>query len=534
MRRAPCVIATVVLLIASGCGGGNDTASRQGGVEARPLALDQQILTVGALADDYNARPERPDLGKYPLNTSIFDTLTRMNEDLQVEPMLAERWDFDEASNTYRYFLRQGVKFHDGSELTADDVKYTVDFLAAGQPNNYQAIGPDSVKVVDRYTVAITPTRKNNRLIEQLVHPTWGINRKDSDPLKPIGTGPYKLVEYVQDDRLVVERFEEYWNPERAAAANRVTFRFVADPQTKILALRSGELDVIMDVPRDAASELEADPGIKVVRSKTGAYNAINFNIAGTPPYDLGKDRAIRQAVAFAIDRKAVLDKVWGGNAEESTTWLPPAVLGPHATMINAVAHDAQRANEVLDEAGWERGPDGIRARDGRRLTLVHLIGGPGDTDPRDSVPAAEVIQDQLKQVGIETKIEVPEQAVSQARLNDGQYDMFQGTGNQNEANPCFLPDFVYHSKSSFAAAKFRAPGGKTDEAIERCRSATTIDGVRRAAAEAVHQLVDVEHVIIPLIGLYRIWAMKENVTGFEPHPSLTNQRWETVHLVSQ
>lgn len=526
-------------ILASACGGGGgggagDSAAPagQGVTGGTALPMDDQVLVVGALADGYGEVPGRPDMGKYPLNTSVFDTLARMNEDLQVEPMLAERWEVDEASNTFRYFLRRGVKFHDGAELTAEDVKYTFDMIAKANPTNYQTIGPDSVKVVDRYTVTVTPMKKNLRLVEQLVHPVWGINRLGTTEAKPVGTGPYRFVDYVKNDRFVVERFDEHWSTSRAAKAKRITFRFIADPQTKLLALRSGEVDVIMDVPRDAATDLRKAPGLQVITSKVGAFNAINFNIAGVAPHDITKDPLVRQAIAGAIDRKALLDKVWANNAQVSTTWIPPAVLGSEASKVQGAAYEPERSAQLLDQAGWKPGADGIRTKDGRRLSLSHLIQGPGDSDPRDSAAAAEFIQDQLKRIGVETKIELPERAIATSRLNTGQYDLAQGIGNQNEGNPCFLPDLSYYSKSGTPSAKWRTPGGKTDEAIEGCRSVKTVDEVRRSAAEAIHQLVDVERVVVPLIGLQRIWGMKADVSGFTPHPSLTNQRWETVYRV--
>lgn len=529
------IAALVLLLVAAACRGTDSGGpATQPGTHSSPLPMDQQVLTVGTLADDYTFGPnDRPSLGKYPLNTSVFDTLVRMEENLQVEPLLAERWEYNEPTNTYRFFLRRGVKFHDGAELTSEDVKYTFGLINKATPTNYQQIGPDSVKVVDPYTFDFTPLIKNLRSIEQLVHPHFGINRTGSydNPTSPVGSGPYRFVEYVKNDRFVVERFEGYWNPERAAKAKRITFKFVPDAQTRILALRAGDLDLIMDVPRDAAGELEATPGLQVIRSNVGAYNALNFNIAGIPPYDLGKDPVIREAISIAIDRKAVLNRVWAGNAEESNTWIPPTVLGPEAGRIKGPIYDPRRAAQLLDQAGWVPGGDGIRVKDGRRLALVHMITGPGDSDPRDSVAAAEFIQDQLKRVGVEIKIELPELAAGSARQTRGEYDIAHAIGNQNEGNPCFLPDLSYYSKAG-GAARFRGPGGKVDEAIEGCRVAATIADARRFSAEAIHQLVDVERVLIPLIGLYRIWGMKGDLAGFTPHPSLNNQRLEGVYRV--
>lgn len=494
------------------------------------MPLDQQVVTVGTLADQYNLEPGRVELGKFTLNTGVFDAMVRLDENLQVKAVLAERWDYDEPTRTYRFHLRKGVRFHDGSEFGAEDVKYTFDLIAKQNASNSAGLGPDSMKVIDPFTLDVTTVRRNNRLVEDIAHPNYGVNRRGSDPLKPMGTGPFRFVEYVKADRFVVERFDGYWDSANVAKTRRIVFRFISDAQAKLLALRSGELDLIMDVPRDLADGLAGSPDLTVARSKVGAYNALNFSLNAPAPYGIGKDPVIREAVALAIDRAVLLTKVWGNNAEESRTWIPPQVLGQHGSLVTSPTHDPRRATQLLDAAGWVPGPDGIREKEGRRLSLVHVIAGPGDSDPRDSKSAAEVIQDQLKRVGIETRIEVPEAAAGLARANSGEYDILHYIANQNSANPCLLPDLFFYSKGS-ARAKVSGPGGATDAALEACRAATTPDAVSRSAAEAVHQLVDVEHVVVPLIGLYRIWAMKDTVAGFSPHPTLTNQRWESLYL---
>lgn len=489
--------------------------------------MDQQHVRVGSLPDSYNQNSQRPDLGKFPLNASLFDTLVRMNERFEVEPMLASAWEFDAVTNTYRFHLVRGVRCHDGHELSADDVKYTFDFVVAGSPHNHQQLGPDSVRVVDAHTVDITPQAENRWLPEQLVHPVWGINRDGSDPLRPCGTGPFRFLEYAQNDQLVVGRFDDHWATARAAQAAKVTFAFTDDSKARVEGLRNGRYDLVIDVPREMSDELEQTPGVRVVRSSVGAYNAVSVNIAGEAPYDICADRRIRRAIAASIDRRTVLAEVWRGHALDSPTWIPPAVLGRHADRVHGVRYDPAAAARLLDDAGFTPGADGMRAKHGRPLALLHVLGSPGDSDARDSVVAAELIQRQLRQVGVATTIEV----ATRGQLAAGRYDLYQGVANQNEAYPARLPDIIHHSGSG-PSARFRAPGGETDAAIERARSAVGIDDARRHAAEAARQLVDVEHVVIPLVNVWRVWAMKDTVGGFVPHPSLTNQRWEGVHFM--
>lgn len=485
-------------------------------------------LVVGIGADRYLTElPSRPDLGKYPHNAGVFDTLARMNEQFDIEPSLAERWAFSPGTNTYRFDLRRGVQFHDGAELTATDVKYTFDLIIKSYPDNYEALGPDSVQVRGRHTVEITPTSTNNRLVEQLAHPIWGVNRANSDPLRPVGTGPFRFVDYARHDHFAVERFAGYWNAGNAARTERIVFHFVPDPQARTLALRAGQLDLIADVPPMLAEELErAD--MRVMRSPVGACDALSVNIHGRPPYTLGGDPAIRAAVGLALDRRSIVAAAWRRSAEPSRTWIPPLVLGSHEAEVTGPAFDAARAKQLLEAAGWRTGADGIRWKGGQRLSLLLLVAFP-TTDHQRS---PELIQDQLKRVGMDLRIEMmPDAAVSGARRRSGQFDLLQATTNQNEAYPCFLPDLIYYSKSGSPSNRWVAPGGAVDAAIEACRSAAHTDEARAHAAAAIHALVDVEHVVVPLAGLRRVWAARDGVSAFVPHPSDTNQRWNTVQL---
>ncbi|HXG55929.1 MAG TPA: ABC transporter substrate-binding protein [Vicinamibacterales bacterium] len=508
-------LAAALLIACSACGGDR--------------TIERVQLAIGVGADRYLTElASRPDLGKYPLNAGVFDTLVRMDERFQVEPMLAERWTYDRPANTYRFTLRRGVRFHDGAELTSDDVKYTFDLIIASYPHNYEELGPASVVAADRYVVAVTPVKTNQRLVEQIAHPIWGINRQKSHPLQPVGTGPFRFVSYEKNTRLVVDRFEGYWNPLRVARARRLTFQFVGDPQARVLAARGRQLDLVSDVPPPLIPALERpQSALQILRSEVGTFDALSFNIHGRPPFTFGSDPVVRQAVGLAIDRAAVVRSAWGTAAELSTTWIPPAVLGAHAALILPPAYDAARAEGLLDAAGWRVAHDGIREKNGRRLSLAYTVSFP--TSEHRTAP--ELIQRQLRNVGIETRIELMADAgVSGAMRRGGNYDIVHLTGNQNEPYPCFLPDLQYYSKSQAASTQWTAPGGATDRAIEACRAAVDTAAARRHAAEAIHELVDVEHILIPIAGLRRIWAAGKDVRGFVPHPSDTNQRWEGVY----
>jgi peptide/nickel transport system substrate-binding protein len=362
---------------------------------------------------------------------------------------------------------------------------------------------------------------------EQLTHPTYGVIAPGSDPAtKPVGTGPFRFVEYVKNDRLVVERNPEYWG--QKAQVQRITFRFMPDNNTRVLALRAGEVDLAYDVPREAAKDLASTPGVKTVTSPVGAYEALYVNIHGSAPYDLGQDRAVRQALSMAVDRQAIVQSVWQGNAEVSQTMVPAAVLGQYASLVQGQQYDPAAAQQALDAAGWVPGADGIRTKGGRPLHLTLVAGFPTAEDHR---PMPEALQFQLKQVGVDLAIvTTPDNATYTARLQSGEGDLWAEIGNQNQADPCFLC-FLFTTQPGGSAdySKLFAPGEDFDTPYVAARAATTTDEAARHAAEAMHAIIDQDIVVIPITGIYRIWGVRDTVQGFTAHPSSTNQEFGSV-----
>ena len=298
-------VALIGLLLAAAC------VPSGGGAASAPASVtlaDVQELTVASAADGYRNDAKRTTIGMYPLNANIFDTLVTLSADYQVEPGLATKWEF-RAPNTYRFTLRSGVKFHDGTPFTSKDVVWSLQRIAQ-QGGGTVGVSATSAVAVDDLTVDITPKNTNLRALQQLVHPSWSIAKADSDAAKPLGTGPFKFVEYVKDQRMVVAANDEYWGGK--PTLRKITFRFLPDANTRVLALQAGEVQ-ISDIPKESAKTITGD--FSVVRSKVGAYEAIYINIRGKQGYDLGKDKAIRQAIAYAIDKKVVVDSVWQGNA---------------------------------------------------------------------------------------------------------------------------------------------------------------------------------------------------------------------------
>lgn len=512
--------------------------------QSEPTATDEATmgapvptgeLRVAATADSYRTEPNRSNIGMFPLNTNIFETLVRILPDYQVEPMLAESWEFIEP-NTWRFVLRDDVTFHDGTPLTSEAVAWSMTRVAASG-GGILAIGEESVAIIDDHTVEITPVRPNLRVVQQIGHPSYSICAPNSEPADVrIGTGPFREVEYAREERYIVEWNPDYWGD--PPGVEKISFRFMPDATTRMLALQSGEVDLAIEIAREATVGLTEASGLSLVTSTVGAYEALYVNIHGDEPYDLGRHPEVREAIAYAIDKESIVTGVWQGNAEVSNTFIPQAILGPSGDRIQGTDYNPDHAREVLEESGWIAESDGIREKDGRRLSLTMIVGFP---TAEIHGPMPEFVQAQLADVGIEASIVItPDLATYEARLQTGEGDLWAEAGNQNDANPCFLPDLLFSSpvpdgddEQNMYANAFSA-GPEFDEFIDACREAVSVEDVQDAAASAMQLLIDEEFIVIPLAGTFRIYGTSDKVAGFEAHPSGANQRWTSVAIVSE
>lgn len=485
-----------------------------------------QELGVAWGPDPFGVEINRLRLGTYPLNANICEPLFRLTKDFRVEPWLARGYEYL-GNGVFRIYLREGVRFHNGQPLTAEAVKWSLDRTVKLRLG-YSQLGDDSIKVVNEYILDIKPARTNMRLIEQLVHTTYAIYWPGSDPgVKPVCTGPYQFVEYVPNNRLVVEANPSYWG--RKPRLPRLVFRFFPDDNTRLLALLSGQVDIAVDLPRGAVASLQKNPALNLVTAPPGAVLMVTFNAKGSETHNLLTDIRLRKAVAYAIDRKTLVDQVLEGFALFVTTVNPPAALGAYAPLVKAIPYNPDKAEALLDEAGWKRGSDGIRAKEGRRLTLtlVYTSGELGGIGPELS----QYLQDQLKRVGIELKVEPVDPGTSTARQEKGQFDLFMWLPNQNDANPAFLLQLWWSKVATAKAGPWVQAGPEFDRYIDQILTTPDPYELRRLSAEAMRVLIERQTIALPLAGIYRIYGLKKRVKGFNPHPARLYLDWSTLYL---
>ncbi len=517
-------------LLAAACGGDNDNGQTGSQATQATTANPNAELRVGFTEDLYITDGPDANVGVYPANTNVAETLILLTPDYKLQPLLAEKWEF-RPPNTWRFFIRKGITFSDGQPLNAQAVKVGLfDRVAKQRGGSNIKAGPDSAVVVDEYTIDFTPTVTNLRVPEQIVHPQKAVYAPGSDPgKKPVGTGPFTFVEYLPKERIVVQRNPNYWGPTKAGVA-RMTFRFYPDANARRLALEAGDIDVAYQIPGPDVKGLKSR-GVNVMNSPVGAYEAMYANIHSVGGHDILSDVNVRKAVGLAIDRKQLVDGVLEGQATLAQTVVPPDSLGPYASNIKGFTFDPNQAKTLLEQAGWRPGADGIRAKGDRKLKLVMISGFPTAAAHR---PIPTFLQSQLKSVGIDLEIqETPDDPSYTAALNEGRGDLYLEQGNQNDANVAFLPSLLFYTGPEGGGGSnyqpIVAPGGKFDELLKPVFTEPDHDKLQREVADAMHEIIDVQAAVIPLNGVFRIYGLKQSVKGFTPHASFLNVRWEGV-----
>lgn len=527
VRRITAVL--LMALVAAACSGTDDNDGTTQADQTTPAAqIDpSKELRVGFTEDQYIIEGPDANLAAYPLNTNVAETLIYMNEKYELEPRLAERWEF-RAPNTWRFFIRKGVKFHDGQTLNAEAVKGM--FLRLSQRTGGSTVkaGPDSAVVVDEYTIDFTPTVPNVRVPQQIVHPQNAVLAPGTDFTKDtVGTGPYKFVEYLQKERIVVARNDDYWGPKAQAA--RITFRFYPDSNARTLALQAGDIEVAYNVPRDDVGILKSK-GFTMSNSTAGTYRVMYTNIHGSAPFDILQDINVRKAVAMGVDRAKYVSGVLNGLAKTDQTWVPPNALGSSASLVKGFTYDLNAAKAMLDTAGWRVGSDGVREKAGRKLKLTLVSGFPSAEILR---PTPTYVQSELKNLGIDVSIdERPDSASFQDLITKKQGDLFLEEGNQNDANPGFLPILLLYTGPGSSGGRYQgivAPGATFDNIIAPALTEVDLAKVQNIVARAMDEAITNQVALIPLAGVFRTYGLKSTVQGFIPHPSFLNVNWTPV-----
>lgn len=345
----------------------------------------------------------------------IFDALVKKDEHYNLQPWLATRWERPDPL-TLIVHLRDGVRFHDGRPLEAEDVAWTIRSMIDGTLITAKGgafASVDRVEVRDRLTLLLRLKHPDAGLLFNMSDGLFGVVPRGSGRdfgLHPIGSGPFRFVSAVQDKEVIVARNPDYWAG--VPKINGVRFTVVPDAITSALELRKGSADLASNVLTfDMIHTLEQAPNLKIESGPSSVVIYTNFNV--TDP--MLRDRRVRQAIACAMDRQAIVDAIWRGQARLADTLLPAGHWAAASDREMAqYPHDVGRAERLLDAAGFHRGPDGVRLR----ITLKT------STDETTRLMAA-VLQQQLRAAGIRLALRSAEFGTFYSDVTRGAFQMY-------------------------------------------------------------------------------------------------------------
>jgi peptide/nickel transport system substrate-binding protein len=491
MRVLPVAIAVCAALVA-GCSGETppDPGTLVVGLEANPTNLDPRMAT-GATA-----------VRILPL---LFSSLLHLDASGRPAPELAVSWETP-SPTTYVLRLRRGARFHDGTELTAADVKYTYDWMRDPKnhsPNQGALAVLDAVEAPDEATVRFTLREPFASFLQNL---TLGIVPAHLGDAKdfadaPVGSGPFRWVEWLPGERLVLSAFDGAW--EGRAPLDRVVFRIVANETTRLLEARRGRIDLLWNnVPPYAVPFLRESPGLSVTTRPGITYQYLGFNLSDP----VLADGRVRRAIAHAVDRDRIIRALFLGLARPASTLLAPENWA-HAADVPTYAHDPGLARRLLDEAGFPLRPDGAR------FALSYKT----STD-RQGIEVADLIAEDLAAVGIRVERRSFEWGTFYGDIKGGNFQLYSlrwvGITDPDQLH------YIFHSASVPPAGANR--GRYANAEVDRLLDASRREfdpGARKAQLVAAQRQIAADCVYVSLWYPDDVFALASRFEGFEAYP---------------
>jgi peptide/nickel transport system substrate-binding protein len=447
---------------------------------------------------------------------SIFDNLTRLMPDQSIGPWLAESWTISDDRQTYELKLRRGVKFHDGTPFDAASVKANFDRVSdpANTLSSRTSLGPYAHSEVVRddlirvtLSEPFTPFLRNLSMTKLgLVSPAAVAKYGQTFAQHPVGTGPFRFVSLKPGTEIRLERNPDYaWSPlgthHGPAYLERLTFKDVPEESTRVAVLESGQVHAADLIPPQNLAAFKADARFTVLEKELLNTNyALALNVARAP-WD---DEEIRLAVRLSLDIDAIVKVIYLGTFPRAWSPLSPSMFGSAEKQLTETWRpDSARALEILNRKGWKPGADGVREKDGKRLT-IKFIDSQGNREKRLDV--IQLVRRQLAASGIALSIDSQPAGVTSTKLASNDFDMSGGASFHAD------PDIL--RQSYVPAARSPQSGNKVVDAelIEwLTQGAREGDPVKRADLyrNAQRKIIDKTYAIPIYVLLYNVGISK-------------------------
>lgn len=373
-----------------GCGDGSKDPGGQGnnGKTGEPVKGGEITVGIAQDLDDSLDPHQTVAAGTREVLFNIFEGLVKPNSDGEMIPTVAEKYTLSEDGTTYTFTLREGVKFHNGQTVTAEDVVYSINRCAAvpeGQEKPLVAAfsAVKSVEALDEKTVAVTIAQRDLEFISYMTAAIIPADYENQDTA-PVGTGPFKFVSRTPQQDFVMERFEDYWGA--PAWLDKVTYKICENADALVMNLNGGSIDLCAHLTSAQASQL--NQSFQVLEGTMNLVQAIYLNNQAKP-FD---NQLVRQALCYAIDRQGIMDMVADGHGTAVGSSIYPAFTKYFLPeLVDKYPHDVAKAKELLAQAGY---PDGFDM----------TISVPNNYQPH--MDTAEVVAEQLREAGINVTIQ--------------------------------------------------------------------------------------------------------------------------------
>lgn len=465
-------------------------------------------LSIGATADAVTLDPHgENDQPSSRVRSQIYETLIKMETDLELVPGLATEWEQID-DTTWEFKLREGVMFHNGEEFTAEDAKFTLERLAdpdTAADGAHIVDFLDYVEVIDDYTIRLHNKFPFGPMLTHLSHPVTGMLNKnaveeagdDYGAIVAIGTGPFEFVDWSTGSNIDLKRFEDYWGEN--AKAETLQFRAIPENTVRAIEVETGGVDISYALDPVDVERLKEEESLYLDKYNTLSTHYIGFNVQKEPFDNL----SVRKAINHAIDVSAIVEFVYTGLAVEASSPISDNVWGSHPD-LETYEFNPELARELLEEAGYE---------DGFSITLW-------TNDNPLRMQISEMVQNDLSQVGIEAEIEVLEWGTYLQDTGDGLHDMFILAWGAVTADADYGLYALFHEDA------FGSTGNRTFWANERVNELLDIGRTsgdlekRKEAYYEAQEIIRDEAPWVFLIHTSEVNGLRDNISNFEPHPA--------------
>lgn len=487
------LVATLaVSMLLTGCGGSSDSDT---------TSTSKDSVSIVLTADPTGFDPQTTlDASAMMVMYNVFDTLVDSDSGCSsdIEPALAESWEISDDGLVYTFYLQEGVKFHDGSDFTADDAKYTMERAMTEPATASYCTMIESVDVVDDFTLDITLNIPFANFLQNIGGIFFGVVSEeavteagDDFGRQPIGTGAYTFDEWVSGDKVTLTANADYWGGE--PEITNVTYKILPDTSTALIALENGEVDAFPNIAYIDTVTAEENEDISLYSSPSGSIKYIGFNVE-VEPFD---NELVRQAIKYATNKDDIFDGAADGDGIIANTHINETMDGYDADSPEPNQYDLEKAKELMIEAGYEEG-----------FSVTCIL----STSTSEYEKIAEILQAQLAEINIDMTIEPLEKGTYFEQCGNGNYEMY--IGGLNWAASDDMLTYLFQSDGGFNWG-YVYSNDEIDALLLEARQETD-QAVRAELYQEVNAIVDEDCNKIPLYFPNQYFAADSDLLGVE------------------